>query len=157
MDELHEPAERTAVYSMTAALPVVGLLYVTTNAAYMAVLPPDQLAKTSAVALAFADRVDTRSSTLRDLMALLVALSALGTINALMLIGSRLLCVGANRRHLPLLFANGSMSCFLPKIRISSVKLIKSESVVEFLGKGDEVKSKVFLPVFIRTLHCHIN
>ncbi|XP_063841152.1 Y+L amino acid transporter 2-like isoform X1 [Scylla paramamosain] len=80
------------------SLPLVTLVYVMANVAYLAVLSPVDMLASDAIAVTFADRLMGSSSWV---MPLLVALSAFGGLSVHIMTSSRLCFVGARQGHFP--------------------------------------------------------
>lgn len=80
------------------SLPLVTLVYVLANIAYLAVLSPVDMLASDAIAVTFADRLMGSGSWV---MPLLVALSAFGGLSVHIMTSSRLCFVGARQGHFP--------------------------------------------------------
>lgn len=80
------------------SMPVITVVYVLTNVAYLVVLSPEEILNSSAVAVTFGDRV---FGTFTWVVQILVALSALGSLHSCIFGASRVFFVGARNGHLP--------------------------------------------------------
>ncbi|XP_050688049.1 Y+L amino acid transporter 2-like [Eriocheir sinensis] len=93
------------------SLPLVTLVYVLANIAYLAVLTPVDMLASDAIAVTFADRLMSHGSWV---MPLLVALSAFGGLSVHIMTSSRLCFVGARQGHFPDSLALISCRCNTP-------------------------------------------
>jgi len=94
------------------SLPLVTVLYISANVAYLAVMTPDDMYASSAIAVTFAERMMGGA---QYLMPLLVAISALGSLSCHIMTSSRLCFVGARQGHFPDFLSLVSVDNFLPK------------------------------------------
>ncbi|XP_042241847.1 Y+L amino acid transporter 2-like [Homarus americanus] len=93
------------------SLPVVTLVYVLANVAYLAVLTPTALLASDAIAVTFADKLLSYGSWI---MPILVALSAFGGLSVHIMTSSRLCFVGARQGHFPDCLALINYKCNTP-------------------------------------------
>ena len=110
VEELQNPYENLpkAIY---VSLPLVTMIYILTNVAYYAVLSPDELIASDAVAISFAAKT---LGSAQWLLPIAVAMSTFGGLNASMMASSRLFYTGARERQLPDYFGMVSVSHFTP-------------------------------------------
>lgn len=110
-EELKDPFKNLprAIY---ISLPVVTVLYISANIAYLAVMTPEQMINSDAIAVTFAERMMGKA---QFLMPLLVAVSALGSLSCHIMTSSRLCFVGARQGHFPDFLSLVSVDNFLPK------------------------------------------
>nr|CAD7439800.1 unnamed protein product [Timema bartmani] len=93
------------------SLPLVTLIYVFANVAYLAVLTPMAMEASNAIAVTFADRVLGMMSWS---MPLLVALSAFGGLSVHIMTSSRMCFVGARYGHFPAMLSHINVDRFTP-------------------------------------------
>ncbi|XP_014246044.1 Y+L amino acid transporter 2 [Cimex lectularius] len=93
------------------SLPLVTSIYVLANVAYLAVLTPQQMINTNAIAVTFADNVLGFFS---HVMPTLVALSALGGLSVHIMTSSRMCFVGARYGHFPTMLSHINVSKYTP-------------------------------------------
>nr|CAD7415111.1 unnamed protein product [Timema poppensis] len=93
------------------SLPLVTLIYVFANVAYLAVLTPMAMEASNAIAVTFADRVLGMMSWS---MPLLVALSAFGGLSVHIMTSSRMCFVGARYGHFPAMLSHINVKRFTP-------------------------------------------
>nr|CAD7454752.1 unnamed protein product [Timema tahoe] len=93
------------------SLPLVTLIYVFANVAYLAVLTPIAMKASNAIAVTFADRVLGMMSWS---MPLLVALSAFGGLSVHIMTSSRMCFVGARYGHFPEMLSHINVDRFTP-------------------------------------------
>ncbi|VDK49696.1 unnamed protein product [Anisakis simplex] len=84
------------------SVPAVTLIYILVNIAYFAVLSPDDVIESSAVAVTFAETI---LGPFAIFMPLLVAISCVGGLNGILFAASRMFFVGARNGQLPVLIA----------------------------------------------------
>ncbi|KAG0726335.1 Y+L amino acid transporter 2 [Chionoecetes opilio] len=97
--------------AIVISLPIVTVIYFLTNVAYFAVLDPDQILSSNAVALSFSSKV---LGVVGYAMPLFVALSTFGSLNGLIFACSRLFFVGARDGHLPQVLGLINIKNFTP-------------------------------------------
>ncbi|XP_069949706.1 Y+L amino acid transporter 2-like [Cherax quadricarinatus] len=110
VEELKDPF-KTLPRAILISMPIVTLVYFLTNMAYFAVLDPDEVLASSAVALSFAGYV---LGSLKYVMPIFVALSTFGSLNGCIFACSRLFFVGAREGHLPQALALINVNTFTP-------------------------------------------
>jgi len=96
-EELKDPY-RNLPRAIYISLPIVTILYVLANVAYLAVLSPTAMLASNAIAVTFADKM---MGVAAFIMPLLVATSALGSLSCHIMTSSRLCFVGARQGHFP--------------------------------------------------------
>lgn len=87
------------------------IVYFLTNVAYFAVLTPQEVLQSNAVAVSFGERV---LGVMNWIMPLSVALSTFGGLNGGIFASSRLFFVGARGGHLPSFLAMINLKYFTP-------------------------------------------
>ncbi|KAI6208350.1 Y+L amino acid transporter 2 [Aphelenchoides besseyi] len=109
-EEIKEPYKNLprAIY---ISLPVVTIIYMAVNCAYFAVLTPEEVLESPAVAFTFANRV---LGPIRHLMPLFVAISCIGSVNGIIFTSSRMFFAGARDGQLPELLAMISIRYMTP-------------------------------------------
>ncbi|KAL5281714.1 SLC7A6.2 family protein [Megaselia abdita] len=101
-EELKDPYKNLprAIY---ISLPIVTIIYVLTNVAYLAVLTPAQMIASQAIAVTFGDKVLGMWSLIIPIM---VAISAFGGLSVHIMTSSRMCFVGARNGHMPEILAH---------------------------------------------------
>jgi len=94
------------------SLPLVTVLYISANIAYLAVMSPADMFASDAIAVTFAERMMGKA---QFLMPLLVAVSALGSLSCHIMTSSRLCFVGARQGHFPDCLSLVSVDTCLPQ------------------------------------------
>ena len=109
-EELKDPYKNLprAIY---ISLPLVTVIYLLANVAYFAVLTPEDVLTSNAVAVTFGERV---LGAFQWVMPLSVALSTFGGLNGGIFASSRLFFVGARSGHLPGSLAMINLKYFTP-------------------------------------------
>ncbi|XP_076446940.1 large neutral amino acids transporter small subunit 1-like [Babylonia areolata] len=93
--EPHKNLPRAIMISMCLVI----VVYLVANVAYLGVLSPEQMTRSTAVAVTFAELT---MGVMQWLMPVLIGISVLGTINGTILSMSRLFFIGAQNNHMPL-------------------------------------------------------
>lgn len=93
------------------SLPLVTLIYVLANVAYLAVLTPAEIISSNAIAVTFGDRV---LSYMSWTMPFMVALSALGGLSVHVMTSSRMCFVGARYGHFPAMLSHINVNKYTP-------------------------------------------
>jgi solute carrier family 7 (L-type amino acid transporter), member 5 len=96
-EELRDPYKNLprAIY---ISLPLVTVIYVLANVAYLAVLTPQEMIASNAIAVTFGDKVLTYGAWIIPIM---VAISAFGGLSVHIMTSSRMCFVAARNRHMP--------------------------------------------------------
>jgi len=96
-EELQDPYKNLprAIY---ISLPIVTILYILANVAYLSVLTPMELLSSNAIAVTFIDKMVMGGGVV---MTILVGISALGSLSGHIMTSSRLCFVGARQGHMP--------------------------------------------------------
>ncbi|XP_065322999.1 large neutral amino acids transporter small subunit 1-like [Gordionus sp. m RMFG-2023] len=100
-EELKNP-NRNLPSAIIIAMPIVTLVYLLTNVAFLAVLSPSEIKTSLAVAFDFSFKIDPR---LAWIMPFFVALSAIGSANGILFTSGRILLIGTQEKQLPEVFA----------------------------------------------------
>ncbi|XP_046393090.1 large neutral amino acids transporter small subunit 2 [Ischnura elegans] len=100
-EELRDPYKNLprAIY---ISLPLVTIIYVLANVAYLAVLTPTEMIASNAIAVTFGDRV---LGVMSWIMPLFVAMSAFGGLSVHIMTSSRLCFVGARQGQFPIMLS----------------------------------------------------
>ncbi|XP_066143386.1 Y+L amino acid transporter 2 [Euwallacea fornicatus] len=93
------------------SLPLVTIIYVLANMAYMSVLTPDAIASTDAIAVTFGNAVLGKFSWI---LPILVAISAFGGLSVHIMSSSRVLYAGARNDHFPVMLAHLNVKTLTP-------------------------------------------
>ncbi|RWS23101.1 large neutral amino acids transporter small subunit 2-like protein [Leptotrombidium deliense] len=109
-EELRNPF-RNLPRAIYISMPLITAIYVLTNIAYFAVLLPEEVMSSNAVAVSFGEKT---MGFMAWLMSFSVALSCFGNLNGGIFASSRLFFVGAREQHLPSFFAMINMNNFTP-------------------------------------------
>ncbi|XP_037954151.1 Y+L amino acid transporter 2-like [Teleopsis dalmanni] len=109
-EELRDPYKNLprAIY---ISLPLVTGIYVLANTAYLAVLTPQQMIASKAIAVTFGNKVLGAFS---FIIPILVAISAFGGLSVHIMTTSRMCFVGARNGHMPALLSQISVKKFTP-------------------------------------------
>ncbi|XP_048358121.1 cystine/glutamate transporter-like [Sphaerodactylus townsendi] len=100
-EEIVNP-KRNIPLSITVSLIVVTVCYILTNVSYYAVLTPQEILSSEAVAVSFADKV---FKSISSVLPILVALSCFGALNGGIFAASRMLFAAAREGQWPALFS----------------------------------------------------
>ncbi|XP_076032737.1 juvenile hormone Inducible-21 [Oratosquilla oratoria] len=109
-EELQSPY-RNLPRAIWIAMPLVTIVYVLANVAYLVVLSPTTLLASPAVAVSFASRV---LGPLEYTVPVFVALSTFGSLNGILFTSGRLFLAGARKGHLPPVLASISVTASTP-------------------------------------------
>uniref|UniRef100_A0A0A9WWJ9 Y+L amino acid transporter 2 n=1 Tax=Lygus hesperus TaxID=30085 RepID=A0A0A9WWJ9_LYGHE len=93
------------------SLPLVTVIYVLANVAYLAVLTPSQMIASNAIAFTFADKA---LGYIAPIMPIMVALSALGGLSVHIMTSSRMCFVGARYGHFPTMLSHINVDKYTP-------------------------------------------
>lgn len=109
-EELKDPYKNLprAIY---ISLPLVTVIYVLANIAYLAVLTPQEMIASNAIAVTFGDKVMTHGSWIIPIM---VAISAFGGLSVHIMTSSRMCFVAARNNHMPELLSFINVKRFTP-------------------------------------------
>lgn len=109
-EELKNPYKNLprAIY---ISLPLVTIIYVLANVAYLAVLTPQEMIASNAIAVTFGDKVLTYGSWIIPIM---VAISAFGGLSVHIMTSSRMCFVSARNGHMPELLSFINVKRFTP-------------------------------------------
>lgn len=109
-EELRDPYKNLprAIY---ISLPLVTAIYVLANMAYLAVLTPQQMIASNAIAVTFGDKILGWFSWIIPVM---VAISAFGGLSVHIMTSSRMCFVGARNGHMPSVLSHISINHLTP-------------------------------------------
>ncbi|XP_022919716.2 Y+L amino acid transporter 2 [Onthophagus taurus] len=93
------------------SIPLVTLIYVLANMAYLSVLTPIQMMSSDAIAVTFGDKI---MGNFAWIIPVLVAISAFGGLSVHVMASSRMLFVGARNGHFPALLSHINVKNFTP-------------------------------------------
>uniref|UniRef100_A0A0K0E532 Amino acid permease/ SLC12A domain-containing protein n=1 Tax=Strongyloides stercoralis TaxID=6248 RepID=A0A0K0E532_STRER len=96
-EELKEPLKNLP-RAIFISMPLVTIIYFLVNIGYFAVLTPDEILDSNAVAVTFASKI---MGPIQHLVPLFVAISCIGGLNGIILTSSRMFFVGARNGQLP--------------------------------------------------------
>lgn len=119
-EELKDPYKNLprAIY---ISLPLVTIFYVFANMAYLAVLTPQQMIASKAIAVTFGDKVMGWGAWILPIM---VAISAFGGLSVHIMTSSRMCFVGARNGHMPSFLAQINVKHFTPAPALSFLALL---------------------------------
>ncbi|XP_014278947.1 Y+L amino acid transporter 2 [Halyomorpha halys] len=109
-EELKDPY-RNLPRAIWIAMPIVTIIYVMANLAYFAVITPQEMLQSPAVAVTFGDRI---FGSLSWSVPIFVALSTFGGVNGILFTSGRLLLIGSQVGHLPKIFSYISVNRLTP-------------------------------------------
>lgn len=109
-EELRDPYKNLprAIY---ISLPLVTAIYVLANMAYLAVLTPQEMIASNAIAVTFGDKVLTMGKWVIPIM---VAVSAFGGLSVHIMTSSRMCFVGARNGHMPAILSHINVNKYTP-------------------------------------------
>lgn len=93
------------------SLPLVTLIYVLTNVAYLAVLSPYAMSQSNAIAVTFGDQI---LGVMSWILPVMVAISAFGGLSVHIMTSSRMCFVGARNGHFPSMLSHINVNKFTP-------------------------------------------
>ncbi|KAH7718896.1 CRE-AAT-6 protein [Aphelenchoides avenae] len=95
--ELDNP-RRTMTFAILGGMSMIGVLYVVMNLSFFAVLSAEEIGRSNALAITFAEKTLGR---FKHIMPPLIAILLVGSLNSTMFSASRFLCSGARSGHIP--------------------------------------------------------
>lgn len=154
-EELKNPYQNLprAIY---ISIPLVTIVYVLSNVAYFAVLTPNEILHSKAVAVTFADKL---YGVMAWIIPFFVSLSCFGGVNGLLFTSGRLNFVGARDGQLPEILAMIHLerltpmpamlfTCFMSLVMLISddvMMLINYLSFVQWLSVGSSIAGMLYL------------
>lgn len=109
-EELREP-NKNLPRAIFISLPLVTLIYVLANMAYLAVLTPQQMIASNAIAVTFGDKI---LGWFKYSIPIFVAVSAFGGLSVHIMTSSRMCFVGARNGHMPAILSHINVNYFTP-------------------------------------------
>lgn len=109
-EELREPYKNLP-RAIFISLPLVTVIYVLANMAYLAVLTPQELIASNAIAVTFGNKVMGYFAWIIPLM---VAVSSFGGLSVHIMTSSRMCFVGARNGHMPAILSHINVNKFSP-------------------------------------------
>lgn len=109
-EELREPYKNLP-RAIFISLPVVTVIYVLANMAYLAVLTPQELIASNAIAVTFGNKIMGHMAWIIPLM---VAISSFGGLSVHIMTSSRMCFVGARNGHMPAILSHINVNKFSP-------------------------------------------
>lgn len=109
-EELRDPY-RNLPRAIYISLPLVTAIYVLANMAYLAVLTPQEMIASNAIAVTFGAKVLTYGQWVIPIM---VAISAFGGLSVHIMTSSRMCFVGARNGHMPAILAHINVQKYTP-------------------------------------------
>lgn len=109
-EELRDPY-RNLPRAIYISLPLVTVIYVLANVAYLAVLTPQEMIASNAIAVTFGDKVLSWGSFIIPIM---VAISAFGGLSVHIMTSSRMNFVAARNKHMPEILSFINVKRFTP-------------------------------------------
>lgn len=109
-EELRDPYKNLprAIY---ISLPLVTAIYVLANMAYLAVLTPQQMIASNAIAVTFGEKI---LGWFQWIIPVMVAISAFGGLSVHIMTSSRMCFVGARNGHMPAILSHINVNYFTP-------------------------------------------
>lgn len=136
VEEMREPLYKNITYSIIISQITIMAVYLLTNFAYVAVLTPDEIVQSSAVAISFAQRVIPSAVWI---IPFFVGCSTFGSLNGGIMNTSRLHLAATRQRHLPrfLGLLHSKFSTPVPILIINlliSLALLCTNGIKDLLG-----------------------
>ena len=110
-EELRDPYKNLP-RAIFISLPLVTIIYVLANVAYLSVLSPQQMIASNAIAVTFGDKVLSQGTAW--IIPVMVAISAFGGLSVHIMTSSRMCFVGARNGHMPALLSHINVKKFTP-------------------------------------------
>lgn len=110
-EELRDPYKNLP-RAIFISLPLVTIIYVLANVAYLSVLTPQQMIASNAIAVSFGDKVLSQGTAW--IIPVMVAVSAFGGLSVHIMTSSRMCFVGARNGHMPALLSHINVKKFTP-------------------------------------------
>lgn len=110
-EELRDPYKNLP-RAIFISLPLVTIIYVLANVAYLSVLSPQQMIASNAIAVSFGDKVLSQGAAW--IIPVMVAVSAFGGLSVHIMTSSRMCFVGARNGHMPTLLSHINVKKFTP-------------------------------------------
>ncbi|XP_060526412.1 Y+L amino acid transporter 2 [Cylas formicarius] len=136
------------------SLPLVTVIYVLANMAYLSVLTPQEVAATDAVAVTFSNTALGPQYTW--ILSLLVAISAFGGLSVHIMTSSRMLYVGARNGHFPAMLSHLNVWTLTPVPSLAFLNIISiamlCTSNIQLLIKYCTIVESFFVTVSVSGL-----
>uniref|UniRef100_A0A914NA01 Uncharacterized protein n=1 Tax=Meloidogyne incognita TaxID=6306 RepID=A0A914NA01_MELIC len=139
---------RTMPFAIIVSMIVCASIYVLINLSFFMVLSVPEMQSSHAVAMLFAEK--TMGPHFKYLIALLVCIVLIGSINASLFGGSRFLWASARERHLPAFFSCINREHDSPRVALFVHVVLAM--FLSFLGNLEEMISYVAFTVWITAL-----
>ncbi|XP_055699328.1 Y+L amino acid transporter 2 [Phlebotomus papatasi] len=109
-EELRDPYKNLP-RAIFISLPLVTVIYVLANMAYLAVLTPEELIASNAIAVTFGNKI---MGYMAWIIPLMVAISSFGGLSVHIMTSSRMCFVGARNGHMPAILSHINVNKFSP-------------------------------------------